>query len=283
VGRQREIPGTITAQVDFGVARLVPDAHRQRAWELTVDGTPQSHVDLDDPSYLLFEYTRRIGHVLDHTAPRSAPLRVLHLGGGALTLPRYVAATRPGSSQQVVEADAALVELVRRELPLDRGSRIRIRHGDAREVMSHAPDDAFDVVISDVFARATTPAHLTTREYVLGADRVLRSGGVFVANVGDTWPLEYARSQIANTTAVFEHVCAISDPGTLNGRRFGNVVIVGSHQPLPIAALTRHAAGDVFQGRLLEGAALARFTSGRKPVTDATAAPSPTPPRGIFG
>ena len=80
---------------------------------LLIDGMPQSHVDLEDPGYLDFEYVRRIGHVIDMAAPERQPLRVLHLGAGALTLARYVAATRPGSPQLAVEVDAALVDLIR--------------------------------------------------------------------------------------------------------------------------------------------------------------------------
>ena len=97
---------------------------------LLIDGVPQSHVDLEDPRYLDFEYVRRIGHVIDETAPAGQPLRVLHLGAGALTLARYVAATRPGSRQLAVEVDAALVDLIRLRLPLD--AKVRVRVGDAR-------------------------------------------------------------------------------------------------------------------------------------------------------
>ena len=116
----------MSAPVDGGTAELVPDRDRPRAWSLLIDGAPQSHVDLDDPAHLDFSYQRRLGHVIDLAAPAGRPLRVLHLGGGALTLPRYVAATRPRSTQQVIEWDAALVDLVRRELPLDRAWRIRV-------------------------------------------------------------------------------------------------------------------------------------------------------------
>src|SRR5258708_19735628 len=97
---------------------LAADADRPAAWTLLADGFPQSHVDLDDPRHLEFEYVRRIGHLLDLAAPAGVPLRVLHLGGGALTLARYVAATRPGSRQLAVDSDAALVEFVPHPLPL---------------------------------------------------------------------------------------------------------------------------------------------------------------------
>src|SRR5690349_4173479 len=107
----RQRPARIEETIDSGVAELVPDADRARSWTLVVNGTPQSHVDLDDPAYLDFEYVRRLGHLVDLVAPPGRPLRVLHLGGGGLTLARYVAATRPRSAQQVVEIDAALVAL----------------------------------------------------------------------------------------------------------------------------------------------------------------------------
>src|SRR6266849_4742575 len=102
---------------------LAADPDRPAAWTLLADGFPQSHVDLDDPRHLEFEYVRRLGHLIDLAAPAGQPLRVLHLGGGGLTLARYVAATRPGSRQLAVDCDAALVDLVRRRLPLDRHGR----------------------------------------------------------------------------------------------------------------------------------------------------------------
>src|SRR4051812_20843885 len=152
---------------------------------LLVDDTPQSHVDLDDPTHLEFEYVRRIGHVLDLAAEPGAALDVVHLGGGALTLPRYLASTRPGSRQRVVEIDQPLTDLVRQHLPLPRGARIRVRADDARAGLAALHTDSSDVVICDVFAGARTPAHLTSVEFAAEAHRVLRSGGMYAVNVAD--------------------------------------------------------------------------------------------------
>ena len=125
--------------VASGLAELVRDPDRASGWTLLVDGAPQSHVDLADPTHLDFEYVRRMAAAIDLVAPAGQPLRVLHLGGGALTLPRYVAATRPGSPQRVVEIDGPLVELVRRSLPWDPRIKVRVRVGDAREVVTARP------------------------------------------------------------------------------------------------------------------------------------------------
>jgi len=264
---------------------LLRDADRRAAWLLLADGVPQSHADLDDPLYLEFEYVRRLGHLIDVAAPAGRPLRVLHLGAGLLTLARYVAATRPGSRQLAVEIDAALVELVRRRVPLRRdasGARVRVRIGDARSVLEQLRAGSFDVVVADVFAGGRTPAHLTSAEFAAAARRVLGGAGLFAANVADGPPLAHARAQAATARAVFCDVCLVADPGVLRRRRFGNIVLAAGPGPLPTAALTRLTAADPVPGRVLHGEALDRFVAGARPVTDATASPSPAPPPGVF-
>ncbi|NUT50199.1 MAG: fused MFS/spermidine synthase [Saccharothrix sp.] len=283
MGRIRRADETISREVDSGIAELVPDPDMPRAWMLRLNGTPQSHVDLDDPTHLEFEYVRRLGHVADLIAPGSDPIRALHLGGGALTLPRYIATTRPRSSQQVVEIDTALIDLVRGLLPLDRNWRLRIRNGDAREVLSRAPEGAFDLVVTDVFAGSRTPAHLTSVEYVALASRALRPGGVYAANIGDGGKLAFAKAQAATVHAVFPHVCVLAEPAVFRSRRFGNFVLVASHTELPIASLTRLTAGDPFPGRVEHDTSLVRFIGGAPPTTDDTATQSPAPPRGTWG
>ena len=287
---------TLTAQVGGGQAELVPDPERAGGWSLLLDGAPQSYVDLDDPTHLGFEYQRRLGHVIDLAAPPGRPLQVLHLGGGALTLARYVAATRPRSTQQVVESDTALVEWVRTALPLERGWRIRIRGGDAREVLGRLPQRWADLVITDVFDGARTPAHLTSTEFLHEVRRVLRADGLYAANIADgpggtdgarapgrkRPPLAHLRSQVATAREVFTDAALAADPSVLRGKRFGNAVLVAADRELPVAELTRRSAGDPHPGRVQSGDALALFAGGAVAVTDAMATPSPVPPDDVF-
>ncbi|RSM52414.1 spermine synthase [Actinoplanes sp. ATCC 53533] len=266
--------------VGSGVAELVGDPDRTSGWTLLLDGAPQSHVDLADPTYLEFEYIRRMAAALDLIAPAGAPLRVLHLGGGALTLPRYVAATRPGSPQRVVEIDGPLIELVRRALPWDPKAKLRVRVGDAREAVTGMRDDGYDVVIVDVFAGSRTPAHLASVEFMHEVARVLAPTGWLIANVADGPPLRYARTQVATIRAALPQACLVADAAVLRGRRFGNLVVLAGRTPPPVAELSRRAAGDWFPGRVETD--LDRFTSGRPPATDIDALPSPAPPEGLF-
>ncbi|MFF5189499.1 spermidine synthase [Streptomyces sp. NPDC000345] len=272
----------VVEAVDGGLAQLLPDRDRARAFTLLIDGAPQSHVDLDDPAYLSFEYQRRLGHVVDLAAPPGRPLHVVHLGGGAFTLARYVAGTRPRSTQQVVERDAALVRLVRRELPLDPGARIRVRSTDAREGLGKVPDGWADLVVADVFSGARTPAHLTSAEFLDEVRRALKPGGFYAANVADGPPLAHLRGQIATAAARFAELALVADPTVLRGKRFGNAVLLASDLPLPVAELTRRAASDPHPGRVEHGRALTDFTGGAVPVTDAAAVASPAPPPSVF-
>jgi len=314
-GRQRLSGGPLVRRLGQPSAvELLADPDRPRAWTLLVGSTPQSYVDLDDPLHLDFEYMQRIGHLLDLAGPAGTALRVLHLGGGALSLARYVAATRPGSVQLAVDDDADVVGLVRERLPLrQRGTRggprgaalpsgtrgglpgvappsssnavpgrIRIRIGDARAVLERLPDGGYDVVIADLFAGPRTPAHVTSAEFVEQARRVLRPGGMLTANIGDGPPLAHTRSRVATARQVFRDACLIADAAVLRGRRFGNLVLAAADADLPVADLVRLVAADPFPARVVHGAELDKFVSGARPITDARPQLSPVPPPGVF-
>ncbi|NLU80417.1 fused MFS/spermidine synthase [Micromonospora sp. HNM0581] len=281
MGRRRDTD-RITGPVDTGLAELVPDPDRSGSWTLLLDGVPQSHVDLTDPTYLEFEYVRRLAAAIDSVAPAGAPLRVLHLGGGALTLPRYVGVTRPGSTQRVVEVDGALVDLVRRALPWRADPRLKVRVGDARAVLASCRAGSYDVIVADVFAGARTPARLTSVEYAAEVARVLHPAGWYLANVADGPPLRHTRGQVVTVRTVLPHACLVADAAVLRGRRYGNLVLVAGRLNPPVAALTRRAAGDWFPGRVLAEAELDRFTGGVTVVHDGDAVDSTPPPPGIF-
>ena len=274
--RRRPLVETVAS----GVAELIPDADRPSAFTLLLDGAPQSHVDLTDPTHLEFEYIRRMAAAIDLIAPPGQALRALHLGGGALTLPRYVAATRPGSAQRVVEIDGPLVELVRRELPLPARAAIRVRVADARAAVEGMREAGYDVIVLDVFAGARTPAHLASVEFTRAVARVLAPDGWLITNVADGPPLRYARQQVATIRAALPSACLVADAAVLRGRRFGNLVVLAGRTPPPVSELTRRAAGDWFPGRVETD--LDRFTGGATPVSDEAAVPSPPPPAGLF-
>ena len=106
------------ALITTGTARLEQDRDDPDGWMVHVNGVPSSYVDLADPTNLVFEYHQWTAAVVDAVHPAGEaglqPLRAVHLGGAGCAFPRYLAATRPGSRQLVLEVDERLVDLVRR-------------------------------------------------------------------------------------------------------------------------------------------------------------------------
>jgi len=269
---------------DGTIARVVPSRYAG-GYELDVDGTPQSHVDLDDPAHLHFEYVARMGAVIDRLRMPGQPLTAIHLGAGALTLPRYVEHTRPGSRQQVIELEQPLVDLVRARLPLPRGAQVRVRIGDARDVAGRLPaglQGTADLVVSDVFAGAQTPAHLTTVEYFRILGGLLAPDGVLLVNVADGAGLAFARREVATVREVLPEVIVLTEVQTLKGRRFGNLVIAASPSPLPVEWLPRLMAAGPHPAKVAQGAELDEFVRGARVATDADATASPKPAASVF-
>lgn len=264
-------------------AQIDPDRWVSGAYTLTVDGTPQSHVNLEDPTQLFFEYVQRIGHVIDELP--EGPITAVHLGAGAFTLPRYVEATRPGSRQQVIELESDLVELVRESLPLPKGASIRVRHGDARAVLEKLPAGlrgAVDLVIVDVFSGSRTPAHVTSMEFHQSVAGLLKPDGVVTVNIADGPGLAFARGQAATLSTVYTDVAVLAEAQVLKSRRFGNVVLAASPSPLPLEWMPRLLAGGPHPAKVLTGRELKDWIAGAPIVTDATAIPSPPPSRSVF-
>lgn len=264
--------------VAFGQAELLKDLDAADGWLLNVDGVAQSYVDRADSTHLEFDYVRLIGDVVDCLSPQGV-LTAVHLGGGLCTLPRYVATTRPGSRQLVIEADEALAELVRSSFGT---AGFRLRTGEARAELPRLRQGESDLVVADLFESAVMPVHVTTLEWVREVQRLLRPGGTYVVNVADGRPFHFARAQVATLLAAFEHVVLLADPSVLRGRRFANLVLAGSGAPLPVADLVRRVSRAAGRARLVSGDDLRDFTGGAAAVTDATARTAPRPPQDLF-
>jgi hypothetical protein len=267
------------------LAEIRADRFIPGTFELVVDGTPQSHVNLENPADLFFEYIVRMGHVIDQLGMPGQPITALHLGAGALTLPRYVEATRPGSRQQVLELEPALVELVRQELPLPRGASIRVRYGDARESLGRLPAGlrgTCDLIVVDIFGGSRIPAHVTSLEFYTLVSQFLAPDGVVLVNVADGAPVAFARGQAATLQAVLPDIAVLAESQVLRGRRYGNFVLVGSPSALPMEWMPRLLAGGPHPASVVHGRELRNWIAGAPVVHDSSAVPSPPPSRSVF-
>lgn len=251
------------------------DPERPGGWQVLSAGLRQSYVDLDDPTHLAFDYAKAIAVVLGRLRP--GPLAVVHVGGAACTVPRFVQATRPGSPQIVLEPDTTLTEVVRERLPLPAGSDVRIEPYDGRTGLSLQPDGSADVVVVDAFAEGRVPAELTTAEFVADALRVLRPDGVLILDIADGLGSAYSRRVAATMAAEAPYHLMLGFPTILLGRRFGNILVVGSRAELPVRGIIDALDEAAPRQAVLHGTALADHVGDATPLTDADAMASPTP------
>lgn len=227
-------------------AELVVDPGRPHCRVLYVGGLASSHVDLRDPQRLHMDYQWRLAAALDALRPaRGAPVTVVHLGGGALALPRYVAATRPRARQHVYEIDPDLVALTRRELG---GRKLGLRCGDAADLIARCA--RADVVIGDAFAGTEVPARLAAPEFVAQLRRVLGGDGLYLLNVIDAPPWERATAHARQLRETFGEVLRFGAREVVRGRRAGNALFAASAGPLKRAALASALATGPFPGEV---------------------------------
>lgn len=257
-----------------GDPEVVP-TERRSAFVLRAHGHAQSYVDLDDPHQLAFDYVRRLGDVLDGFRPPGAPVRIVHVGGAAMSLPRYVAATRPRSAQVVLEPDEAMTALVRERLPLPARSGIKVRPVDGRAGLEALRANAHEAVLVDAFAGGRVPGDLVTAEAFATAARVLEPGGLLLVNLVDRAPFAWARRAVAAARSAFPVTTLHAEQATLRGRRAGNVLLVASTTAGGLDGVAAHLQGSAGDWRVLAGTRVADSFGGGVPFSDADTAPSP--------
>ena len=263
-------PGGCDAETTYHCAVVVADPQRPSGRTLELDGLRHSYVDLADPRHLEFPYIRAIVASIDTTFPGDQPLRAYHLGGGGLTVPRYLAETRPGTTSVVSEIDPGVLRVDEELLGFRPDDRVEVRVEDGRLGLRRLTDDSRDLIVGDAFGGVSVPWHLTTREAIGDVDRVLTPDGIYVLNLLDSGPLAFARAEVATLREQFDHVAVTAENGTLDdpGNEGGNLVVVASDEPIDVAALRTRLGTQVPGWEVIDGADLATWVGDAPILTD---------------
>ncbi|MGH9022270.1 MAG: fused MFS/spermidine synthase, partial [Acidimicrobiia bacterium] len=260
--------GPCDSETRYYCVRIEEDRARPGGRLLLLDDLRHAYVDLDDPGHLEFGYARRVGSVLDAIAPTGRSLQALHIGGGGFTIPRYLAATRPGSTSTVLEIDPDVVELARARLGLAGVPGLRVKVGDARRNLADEKTAGYEVVVGDAFGTLSVPWHLATRQLAEEVSRVLRPGGIYVLNLIDQPPLRFLAAELATLRAVFPEVAVLAPGLQLGGGVGGNFVLVASDRRLPLPELRAAAALGGEPGGVGDSAVVDALSRRAKVLTD---------------
>lgn len=261
-------PTPCEEETAYHCARVVADPARSTGRVLMLDTLRHSYVDLADPEHLEFEYVRAIAAVTEEVAPAGDPLSALHIGGGGLTLPRYLAAVRPGTESLVLEVDPGVVAIDRKQLGLETTDRLRVRVVDGRVGLADEVPGERDLVVGDAFGGLAVPWQLTTREALGLVDAALTDHGVYAVNLIDRPPLAFVRAELATLRAVFPHVLLLARAPILAGEDGGNVVAVASRQPLPVEGIADALRGQELPWQVADEREVAEFVGNAEVLTD---------------
>jgi spermidine synthase len=261
-------PSPCEAETAYHCARVEADPERESGRVLFLDTARHSYVDLEDPTYLEFEYVRAIAAVSDVFRPEGQALSALHIGGGGLTLPRYLAEVRPGTESLAVEVDPGVVAIDREQMALETSDELRVRVADGRIGLGDERPGERDLVVGDAFGGLSVPWQLTTREALELVDRALADDGVYAVNLIDHPPLGFVRAELATMRSVFPHVLLLARAPVLAGEDGGNVVAVASRAPLPTAEIEAAMVGHELAWQTAGGDVLTEFVGDADVLTD---------------
>lgn len=250
------VPSPCEHTTDYFCVQVVADVDtnandpRPGGRSLILDQLRHAHIDLDDPTFLDIRYIRLLADATESLP--EGPIRVLHVGGGGFSLPRYISAVRPGSTNVVLELDDELVEIARNQLGLTDADNLDIRTGDARLHLDDLPTNGFDLIIGDAFAGSSVPWHLTTVEVMTEIDRLLDADGLYAMNVIDGDGNRYARAQLDTLGAVFSDLGVI-EPADGVGQTPANQILLARQGTVPLLSI------DPADGRQLAATEINEF------------------------
>jgi spermidine synthase len=251
------------AETVYHCVQIELDEERPTDELLVLDREYNSYVDLNNPRYLGFRYTNWIADAIAAIGPPKTPLDAVFVGGGGITLPRWLEATRPGSHSHVLEVDPKLVEFDRQHFGVRTSQGLHITIGDARLTIQDEATGSADVIVGDAFSSRTVPWQLMTTEWLRDVRRVLRPDGLYALNMIDRRPLNLLRAEAATLLTAFTNVRMITLAGGDGRPAGGNAVLLASNGPLPTERRPPFARASTYNR-----AAIVRIVAGAEPLRD---------------
>lgn len=227
-------PNPCDIESSYFCIKVLGDASRPTVRLLKLDDIFHSEEDLANPKSLGFWYTKVIGAVADHIQQPGVPISALSLGAGAITLPRYILATRPGSKNQVLEIDPAILKVDEQQFGVTLSNDLRVHIGDARTRLPKLAGSNFDLVIGDAFGSESVPWQLTTRQFDEEIAKAMSPNAVYVMNLIDYGDQRFVRAEAKTLQTVFRNVAAIGqpEPHTSHAIAGGNVELIATNATL---------------------------------------------------
>lgn len=196
----------------------------------TGPGGLQSGVYRDGSNELAFSYTRTIARTIE-LAP--AKKNILIIGGGAFTLPEYLAKQYPDSQVDTVEIDPELPGIAAQYFNFNQPGNLAIISQDARTYVAQTAA-RYDIVVMDAYNDGSIPFSLVTAEFISDLNATTKPDGVVIANfIASTSP--QCKELFATFDTVYESRFEYGDYAPLADLSYEsrqNIIGTYSHRPL---------------------------------------------------
>ena len=263
------VPGPCEIESAYVCAQILIDPARPNGRILYLDTVRHSYVDISDPTHLEFRYAGLVADVV--LSQTDGPLDALYIGGGGFSLPQWLTAVRPGSTNTVLELDPVMLEIAEQSLGLTSDEYDSVLVGDARLTVRETTPGRFSLVVGDAFSGSTVPWHLTTVEFYRDVKDRMAPDGIYVMNLIDYQPASFARAEVATLGEVFETVIVLAPPDYVTGDRGGNYVVVGTDRALDFDAIEQSIHGRQAESIVLSSDGLQAWVGDAPILRDAFA------------
>lgn len=173
----------------------------------------QGAMSLSDPSSLVLDYTRSA--LVSLAFLDRPPVRVLFLGLGTGSMPRFVSERYPDAEADVVEIDPEVPAFAERYFRFRSGPRLRVFVGDAADFV-RGSRASYDLVVLDACFGPDPPPQLATPGFFRAVRALLAPGGVLVANLASPALAPSVRRLLSAMRGEFPSVEAFVVPNAAN-------------------------------------------------------------------
>jgi spermidine synthase len=188
---------------------VTEEANGTRTLQFERSGARQSVARPADPGYVELSYARA---ALIGLAVTRDPRRVLVVGLGGATIPRFIHKYYPDATIDAVDIDPDVVQVAKQFFGFREDSRMHAHVADGRRFIEQA-QAPYDLIFLDAYAASSVPAHLTTEEFLRAVRKALRPDGAIVGNLWSGEHNDLYAAMVHTYEGVFETVKIVPADG----------------------------------------------------------------------
>ncbi len=210
----------------FNHILVTEDSAGVRSLLFEKDGALQSVGKPGDPDYLALPYLKTAFVSLAFV---EKPARILVVGLGGGSIPRFLHQHYPTWQIDAVELDPEVVAVARQYFGFADDKTMKAHVGDGRKFIENVKQP-YDIIFLDAFGADSIPYALATREFLLAVRKALTPNGIVVGNIWSRFSNPLYDSMLRTYQDVFDELYLYTV------RASGNRILIGIPRKAPLTS-----------------------------------------------